>query len=277
MGLPRLMVENLWSTIQFPLHTLAVTEEASGHEQRRMFDARRSVFDYWTPNSTNTQMDHTLTMDRVRTCDYVALDRGHNLAGKTVELHAAQVSDFSSFETVFSIALPTAAGPGSLDDGLGVRTEEGAWLIHFSPRAARYLRFRVAAMGASQKPSIVGLYTGLSWAPPGLYKPFNEDANELIAGETQSDLGWIGRFSPVVRRRFTLNIKLSDFATYDQARYHVGGHFAANRPMWICHDDQQAERTLLAVRDGDLRWTHETDWGYRRAMVGWVEHEHFVP
>jgi hypothetical protein len=103
-------------------------------------------------------------------------------------------------ETVVSITLPAASAPGSLDDTLGVRTEEGAWVKRFSLRAAKYWRWYVPAMGVGLKPQVVGLYLGLAFAPNYFNRPLDDDGDVLVVTESQSELGWIGR-GPQGRQR----------------------------------------------------------------------------
>lgn len=271
MGYGAVLVENLLSRTQFPLHALQATEEAAGKPVERIASGRRASLYYWTSITANLQQDITGSFDRLRGFDMLALDRNNNLGGKTCELHASAISDFSSFETVLSITIPTVTTPGSLDDGLGVRSEEGAFFIRFPLRTARYIRWRIPA-AAAYKPQVGGLYIGKSWTLPGLEEPWSEDANDQIGQLAESSVGWQARVDPGQRRSGALRMKLGGLTHYDLARYHIGGHFAAGRPMWITFDDQQAERSFFAMRDGRIAWSYAGGWGYRQADIGYVEH-----
>jgi hypothetical protein len=66
---------------------------------------------------------------------------------------------------------------------------------------------------------------------------------------------------------------------YDQARYHILGHYARRRPMWIVPDVSQAERALLAIRPQErLAFPYERDWWrLRRGSIVYLEHEPLLP
>lgn len=276
-GDPCILVENHLSVRQFPLVTLVGNEEATGHEAFRVADGRRSPLDFWTSITTNQEATLTWTNDRVRAWNMVALDRGHNLAGIRV-IHEASDDNFATTQTVFDITLPAATAPGSLDDALGVRTEEGAWLKRFPTRSAKYGRLRIPAMGVGLKPQIVGVWAGLTLTPPQLGLPHAPDQDEFTVEETVSQAGWRGRTAPVVVRVGTITLKLTDTFAYELARYHLQGHFGRGRATWIIHDDLQADRAVLALRpQGRLGLARDPGWFYPAGQVEWIEHEALVP
>lgn len=276
MGLPVVLVENHLSVVQFPLHTLVGNEEASGREAFRVADGRRSALDFWTTNTTNAEATLTWTMDRVRAWNMVALDRGHNLAGVRV-IHEASDDNFATTQTVFDITLPSATAPGSPDDARGVRTEEGAWLKRFPTRTAKYGRLRIPAMGSGLKPQVVGVWSGLAYVPPELGLPHVPDQDEFTVEEMLAPSGWRGRNLPAVVRAGTIGLKLTSQFEYELARYHLQGHFGRGRPMWIIHDDVQADRAVLAIRpQGRLGFARDPGWFYPNAAIEWLEHEALV-
>lgn len=277
MGKPRFLSDNLFSTRQFPDHTVTASEEASGQQAERVATGRRGLLDYWTPTSTNTAAWVEVACDRLRAADMLALDRNHNLAGETVRLQVS-ADDFTTYREVFSLTLPSYAGDGStLDSTYGARTEEGAWLIRFEPEAGTYWRLYVDAMGTGLKPEVGGLWLGLSWQP-GEYpeRPHSDSTAELVYEERRSDAAWVGTNQPAHPRTGDMGVLLTDAWEYDRARLTVEEHYhKRRRPMWIVPDDEQAERAFLAVPPrGAFGFRLESSgWAWRQARVPYVEHE----
>ena len=179
MSRAAVLVENLFSAIAYPLHVVAADEQATGHEAFRIANGRRSAFDYYESITANAQRIIKITCDRVRSANGCALDRGHNLGGEQVVLEASDDDFATPAQTCFDIILPTTTAPGTLDDALGVRTEEGAWLIRFPQRTALYWRLRIPAMGAGVRPKIVGAWLG-NWYAFDPDFPVAADADDLI-------------------------------------------------------------------------------------------------
>lgn len=277
MGLPRILVENLFSKVQFPNHTVTAEEETAGNEVEKLANGRRSSLDFWTPTTNNSDTFATVQADRVRSVDMVVLDRGHNLTGKRVRLRGSS-DNFTTYDEIFSIVLPAESAPGGLNDVDGVRTEEGAWAVQFDVRAYKYWRLFVDAMGAGLKPQLIGLWAGLSYEPTHFLRPADEEADRLFVSEFVTESGWIGRNQVTRRRNGTINYKILSFNDYDQVRYHLHGHFGSGRPMWICFDQDQADRTILTIRpQGVQGFPFGTDWGYRQTQLAWLEHEPAPP
>jgi len=273
MSLPRFIVENAFSVTQFSGHTVVGDEEAAGHEAFRIANGRRSSFDYWTGNTANQQRTLTLDCAQTRSFDVCVLDRGHNLAGKQMLLECSN-DNFGSTQTVFDVTIPSTVGPSHVDDPNGVTTEEGAWVKHFSDRAARYWRLRIPAMGAGVTPSIVGAWLGLSYQPAPFDLPFEPDGDELRAAETQTEAAWLGRNQPATVRGGTISMKLDSVAEYERARYHLQGHYGRGRPMWVIFDEAQADRAVLAIRPtGRLAFGQTREWWYPNVQLPFVEHE----
>ncbi len=273
MERPVFLVENALSTFQFPAHTIVPTSELTGFEVGKLSNGRRSLFDFHTPTTENLEYTLKLTCDRVRAFDMSVLDRGHNLAGKTFSLEISN-DDFTTTEVVYSITFPTTSAPGSLDDALGVVTEEGAWVKRFPWRAAKYWRFKVAAV-ASYKPQFVGVWLGLSWSPTRLFDtPWSEDMENIVARLSESADGWQGSDEVTPRREGQTVIRLATQVEYDLARYTLA-HYSRRRPMWICYDTAQADRVVLTIRQpGRLGLAFNPEWWrLRKGVIAWQEHE----
>ncbi|OFV86633.1 MAG: hypothetical protein A3J75_06325 [Acidobacteria bacterium RBG_16_68_9] len=270
-----LAVENLFSTRQFPSHTVTAEEEAAGFEVAKLANGRRSALDYWTSTTANSDTWAKVACDQMRAANFIALDRGHNLAGYTVQLHVSS-DDFSTWETAFSVAIPTGTAPGALDDYLGVRTEEGAWLKRFDLRAGKAWRLYVPAMGASLKPQVVGLWVGLSWQPSrGLSLPVSPTGGDFVTQLLESAMGWQGRGRGTGRRAGTLLYKYVSELEVELGEYHVEGHFGAGRPLWLIHDARRGDKARLVVRTPErLGGAYAEDWANKPSLsIGYVEHE----
>lgn len=240
-----LCVINGLSKIQEPGAVLTANESAAGHEVARIANGRRSALDYWTSTTANAQATITLVLQRAY--NFLALDRGHNLAGKQVVWECSS-DNFVSTQTMADVVIPAAAGTGHLDDALGVVNEEGAWHKRIPTRTAAYWRIRIPAMGAGLTPRIVGATLGLAIGVDCLM-PWDPDASELGFAETVSSRGWRGRRDLHRHRAGVLRIQTSSLFEADNLRYSLS-LYDAGRPMWIIPDEAQADRSLLAVHPG---------------------------
>ena len=272
MSRPVFLSENLFNERQFPDHTIDAEEEPTGYEAWRVATGRRSGIHWWEPTTANSDTYIDVTCDRVRAADLLVIDRGHNLANYDFEIRGSQ-DDFTTYETVLDTTIPAVSTPGTLDDG--VLTEEGVYIRRVDLRGYKYWRPFIPAMGAGLKPKIVGLYLGLSYSPEHLDMPLGVDADTMIVAETQSEAGWLGRGSVTQRREDTINLRLSNFTEYDQARYHIQGLYGAGFPMWYIPDDEQADQAMCIVRPagGSLGFYRRTDYGYAQASFAYLEHE----
>lgn len=271
---PWILTDNLWSRSLYPSHVISANEAASDRPARFVGNGRRSASNYWTPTTANNDAWNKVTCNRLRAADSIVIDRGHNLAGKTVALQCSN-DDFTTTETVFSITMPSASMNNHLDNYYGVRTEEGAWCKRFSERYAKYWRLYVTAGGSGYLPRVVGLFVGKSWSPPVFDYPWAEDDAELGGEVSESDAGWEGMSAPWNRREGTLNVRLNGELDYDLARLWVAGFYGQRALMWLLYDDAQADRAVCAVRPrGLLGWRLEENWLHkRRAEIGWREYE----
>lgn len=270
-GTPVLVVENIFSVVQFPDHTVTADEEATGYEGWRVADGRRSALDKWTTTTTNTTHTITVTCDKVRACDFIALDRGHNLDGETVKLQGSN-DNFTSSEDVLEITLPLYSSPGDIDSALGVVTEEGAWVKRFDLRAFTYWRFTVPSMGAGEMPEVVGLTVGKSYNGRCFDFPWSDGQEEALAPVAVMESGWEGSGPVTIRRRGEFGLRAQSDIDHDEAKYHLA-HFARRRPMWFCADSEQADRTIQVIHAGAVGFQHDGAWPHARSRIQYAEHE----
>lgn len=263
----RLAVENAFSVVQFPLHTITANEAGTGSEAFRFATGRRA--DHWSPTTTNADAWIKVACDRTRAFDCVRL-WDHNLAGYTVRVQCSD-DDFTTTQTVFNATLPTMPATGAVDDDFGVLTEDSMWLLVFPVRAAKYWRIYVPAMGSGLKPSING---GL-----GLSVTFDRDrgdlvdANDLSAMEERSEAGYLGRGTRALVRGGAVTIKQPSLFAYEHLRYHIQ-RFGAGSPGVLVFDDERAEQAVMAIRPlGRMGFRQDRSWFYPQGELPWVEHE----
>lgn len=275
MGKGVFAVESVYSTVQFPGHVITANEEAGGHHAARVGRGVRSSQNYWAPTTANAEAWIQATFDRLRAFDFIAIDR-HNLGGHTVKLRVSS-DGFSTYEEIFSAVVPSSTSGGAESLAYGAVTFDGAYLRRFDVRAGTAVRLVVSAMGADLRPRIPGLYVGLSWQPSSFFdRPLAPNAGETLVQPFETPHGWMGSGQTNRRRSGELTLRLGDFFEYDLAAYHIEGHFARNRPMWVIHDDEQAQESWLAVpRPGSrIGFAYERDWAYPKAVsLQLIEHE----
>jgi hypothetical protein len=279
MGAPLLLADNLGNPNLY--QKVIVTDQSGtsgvvGFEAWRAFAGRRSAFSYWAPGTPNIESWLQLQHEQVRAANFIALDRGHNLGGFAVKLQGSQ--DAATWATILSVTIPTVWG-GVLNSGMGVLTEEGAWLMTFPTTAPAlaytYWRFDIPAMGVGLQPNVVGLQLGLSYQPLALYRPFMEHRTTLRSQTVLTPFGWMGRGQRAFNRSGVLNLRadVNDYE-YLQARLTVEEIFGSGRPMWVIQDQDRASEAVQVIRpDGDMGFERPTQLFWPTASIQVVEHE----
>lgn len=267
---PRLLVDDVCDDVeQYPLHTVVAEEEPAGYEAHRFSAGRRDQ--YAKATTANSDWWLKSTFNRVRTVDMVAL-WVHNLGGKTYKLEMSD-DDFASIQTLVNCVIPTTPGAGDIEDANGVLCENGMWLKTFSPRAGSAIRHFIPAGGAGFIPYINGK-VGLSLGLNQYDKPFIPSDTELQVTEERNEAGYEGSGPRRLKRFGSILVKTRSLFEYDQFRYHLEQRFGGGVPMVIVHDRAQAERAVLAKRDGGrFGFRGEGDWpdGFRKGEFAWRE------
>lgn len=273
MQTPVFCTDNLFDDLLYTGHTVTANEE--GTEAWHVANNRRSPSDYWTPVTANNDAWVEVACDRVRSADFIAIDRGHNLAGKTITL--ATSPDDVTYTTVLSVAVPSAA----VDDtalSAGAYTEEGAWVRSFTSASARYWRLTVSA-AASYTPRIVGLWLGAMW-DVGTYhdRPHDEDASVGAWTAEQNEHGWSAYTTTAAVRQGQLSLRLMSDAAYDTAARDFLAQYRRGRPAWYVPDPDRAERAFLlkCPQGAAVTAPYESGWGYRTVRLPYVEHQPVV-
>lgn len=278
MADPLLLVDNFYSVRQYPGNIITGDEEPAGFEAFRVADGRRSAFDCWTAITPNATHALIIQGDTSRRPDTMVIDRGHNLAGVS-GLKYQTSTNGSIWTDVWTVTIP-AIGAGGTDctAANGCTTEEGAWVKNFSAglgASTVWHRLFIPAMGTGILPVVVGLWLGNMWDPGPLYMPWSEDQDDLLTDEVSSPYGWKGRGPVTARRAGTLNVRFLQLGDYaSTARPHLR-KFRRGSPMWVCYDQAQADRTLLALSPAGshLSPAFETGWFPRQVPIAYEEHE----
>jgi hypothetical protein len=139
---PLLLVDNLFDAVGcYPGATLDASSEVIGREAFRAVDYERDR-SQWEPASDGGGSDLWIRVHLTvtRAVDYAFLDRGHNLAGKTIYLEGSD--DGASWPTSVALTVPSAIG-GTPASPAMTGTEEGAaWTIVPATTARAWWRFR---------------------------------------------------------------------------------------------------------------------------------------
>lgn len=279
MGKPLFLVDNLFNGgfpgSQYPNNTITAEEELTNHEVFHLANGRRSPLDFWASTTANSDTWAEAKGNRIRAADMVVIDAGHNLAGKTVKIEGSD-DNFTTIDTIHNDVIPSISSPGDIDNPLGVVTEEGAWMRRFPLRTHLYWRIFIPAMGADLRPEIIGLWIGLSWQPEELWRPLGANEVSISGPETITPQRWRGRALIGTERVASMTVKLPSLVAYAQARLHIEGLFAANEPMWVLTDQDQADQAFVAApplgrlgfRLGDV-----SDWGFQQMVIEAIEWE----
>jgi len=271
------LAENLLSDAQFPSHTLAADQEATGFEVWHLADNRRQPGDRWQATSANADHTVTLTCNQLRAADCFVLDRASNHLGKRFLLESSNDS-FATAHTVFDITLPLVPG-GAPGEAYGCVTDEGSWLKTFPAEAAYGWRLTSKAMGVNLVPQLTCAWLGKAWQPANLLLnyPSQDEAYAVAAAVTMSPAGWRGRLKPAFARAGQLLIQPGDEGEFDLLRYHALSLMGdAGAPAWICWDRVSGGRKafLAALPDSsqlDLARVKESP--YRRFTLPFLEEQ----
>lgn len=231
---PLLLVDNLLDTVQlYPNAALTASSERTGHEAFRVADYRRERTSWQT---ATTAANHYLQVDlgagMTRSADFLFLDRGHNLWGKTLQIRygAAGVTLFKSLTVP---ALGTLGGDPTV--GMSV-TEEGACYALFDAPAAAQQVWRVVVV-ESVAPTVTGLLLGARAQLLRFSTTFDEDARERTQASSTSPAGYRATDTTYSWRTCEIGLSLIGAENYDgQVRALSTLLFDRNQPCVIAMD-----------------------------------------
>lgn len=266
------LVHNLYNERQDRTRSVTADETANGYDAWHVGDGRRKLGDSWKPTTANAVHWVRVDAGAAVACDTLAIDRGHNLAGRTVSLQTSADLAFSSPTTVFTVTFPSsAAGNTSIDAANGAYTEEGAWIKRFTEASARYWRVHVAA-ASSYVPEIVGLWLGKAWAPPfALQKPAEDGVYQIGPSDiSESARGWWSGGAPWRRAEGRDELRLSEAEEANARTLYL--EITKRRPFWRVFDTAKAERSILvALPPQSARSAFESSWHPHTLSFNWRE------
>ena len=269
-----LLVDNVFSPVQYPDVTLSANEEAGGSEAEQFAALRRETF--WAPTTTNADAWMKARHTQPRAINTVCL-WAHNLLGKAYQLQISNDDFASGIETIVSVTIPSAPGTGDIDDDLGVVTEDLMWIKRLAvTRYAHDIRHFVPAMGANQLPNLTGI-VGVSYA-------FDRDLGELVdatdfrADQQRSDRGVDGFGTSDIARNGRIPISLPSLFDYEAFRFHLqrydGTATGTPIPALLIFDEARAEQAVMAHRPtGRLGFEQNRSYFYPSGKLEYVEHD----
>jgi hypothetical protein len=258
---PLLFVDNFLDTVNlYPLATLVGSSEQNGREAFRVADYRRDR-SWWQPTAaaanTGLALDHGAGVSLA--ADYVFIDRGHQLWGRSILLQSGV--DGVTFPTavwtrVVPALLSSGAFPVGGDPTVGwCVTEEGALWTLFSGAAAK--RGWNLVFTDNFLPKIPGVMLGARTQLLGYSKVFDEDAGARTQPQDQSTAGYLGTARTYSWRTCLLDLGMIGAPEYDGTmRLLRRTLFERNQPWVLCLDySGHPERSWMFQYDG-------TGWGF---------------
>jgi hypothetical protein len=260
---PLLFVDNLLDTVQgYPAGVLTASSEGVGHEAYRVADYRRER-SWW--QSTSAAANHAVRIDlgagASRAVDYLFLDRGHNLWGKTITLgsSATGIAPFTTQRT-FTVPAVGTLGGDPTSTTLCV-TEEGACYAIFTALGAA--RGWQVAVVESTLPVVPGLMLGLRDQFINFSTTFDEDAGERTQISATSKAGYRGTDTTYSWRVVEIGLALIGATEYDATVRTLRKRlFERNQPWVVLVMDYgtRPERAWMFQLDGSA-------WGMSKKRV----------
>lgn len=263
---PLLLVDNVFDAANlYPNATVDAISEAAGREAFRVADYRRDRT-WWQPTS-----DHSATGGWVRTdlgagatraVDYLFIDRGHNLWGKTINLEGGD--DGAAWPTAQAFTVPASGTVGGDPTWPNIAvTEEGALysVKAVALTARRWWRFRPSYVAAFV-PIVTGVMAGLKTQLLGYSTTFDEDAGERTQTNDTSRAGYRGAQVTYSWRMCELGLTYIGATEYDSTiRTWRRQIFERNQPWVLLMDyGTKPERGWMYQYEG-------ATWGMAKSRV----------
>jgi hypothetical protein len=259
---PLLLVDNVFDTIGlYPGAIISTSSEAAGHEGFRVADYRRDRTWWQAAGDGAGSGDQwvAVALPAAVSVDALFLDRGHNLAGKT--LHVEVSSNGVSWAVAYTLNVPSALG-GSITAPSMCQTEEGtAWSLLPTLTPSAWYRLSVPQQNGFV-PLITGVIVGLRTQLAGYSKTFDEDAGARTQPSTQSTSGYRANDRTYSWRTVALDLDLIGATEYDNTIRTLRSRlFDRNQPFFCAMDyGTHPERAWMYTYDG-------TSWGMPKSRV----------
>lgn len=219
MTTPLILVDNVFDTIGlYPGGTIDAVTQAIGRDAFRVADYRRDRT-WWQPTSDGGGADTWVRVDLgagvTRGVDFLYVDRGHNLWGKTIAIDGGDTGTAWATTNPFTVPAQGTVGGDPTWPSLAV-TEEGALYTLRSSAIStrRWWRFRVV-YSAGFTPIVPGVIAGLKTQLLGYSATYDEDAGERTQSDQTSRAGYRGAAMTYSWRTCELDLRLIGATEYD--------------------------------------------------------------
>lgn len=213
---PLLLVDNLLDVNSlYVAGTLVASSSLTGREPYRVIDARRERSWWQTAGAaTGPTLGVDLGAGNTANPDYLFLDRGHNLAGKTVWVQYSD--DGITYTTLIALVVPAAGVIGGDPTTGFTQTEEGACYALFAAAAAAHRYWLlVFHPGVSYQPVVTGAMLGKRTQLLGYSRTRDEDAGNRTEIQEMSRAGYLGTDKRYGWRTFALDLNYIGATEYD--------------------------------------------------------------
>lgn len=227
-------------TVLYPTHVItAAGTQVAGSELYHISDSLRNVTQY-AKVETNVAWWIQVDNGAAAPASCLVLDRGHNLAGKTVYLNGGPTSPAAN--ALVNATIPSTPG-GLPSDANGCLTPDGVWWKTFTQANYRYYEYGGSALGVGLAPLITGLYLGDLYRfaeyldAPGAYdyrRNVRHGKNEVTKGAVRV------KREVQVFGEMDIHVQLEE-ADFQALRPHVDRLLYNTHPWWVCLDDSTTE------------------------------------
>ena len=216
---PLLFIDNVFDTVAlYATGTIDALTEVAGREAFRVADYRRDRTAWQATgdgNPTGAWVRVDLGAGVTRAIDYLFIDRGHNLWGKTINLEGG--SDGAAWPTSVAFNVPASGTVGGDPTWPNIAvTEEGALysIKDIALAAKRWWRLR-PSYGAGFIPLIPGIMAGMKTQLLGYSNVFDEDAGERTEAAETSAAGYRASATTYTWRTAELGLTYIGAQEYD--------------------------------------------------------------
>lgn len=235
---PIILSDNFFDDVVLhPDHIVAQDgTEVEGTEIFCIADNLRDLTHY-SPAETNAQRIIQVNCLSAKQASMVVLDRGHNLAGKTIQIDSSP--NGSAWTNRVNATIPATAS-GLPTDVNGCSTSDAVWWKTFTPVSAAFWRLVIPALGVGITPIVTGLYLGdLYRFPEYLDSPGAYDYRNKYTA-LKNDMSQRGvRVKRRIINQAAIDIKISDWEEAEFLTFYTQAArlMFQNHPWWFCLED----------------------------------------
>ena len=275
---PLLMAHNVFDRVnQYPAATISASTEVVGHEAYRVSTYRRdrqwwqALDDGGGPLGMWNQVRVDLGVGVTAAADYLYIDRGHNLWGRTVYAVNAGIDDATAFDEERHFVVPALGTVGGDPTTGFCVTEEGALYVLFTVPmlARRYWRVEVENV-VGFVPVIPTLMLGTRTQLLGYSATFDEDAGgrKQAGGSAESDAGYRASGRTYSWRTLDLDLKYIGASEYDGTMRNLRSLLFERAVPCVAVQDYgtNPERAWMYQLDGDS-WSFGKSRVYRSGRI----------